>query len=94
MSLGVCRYQTHPMQKLYGRNEESIYLHAEVDAIQNFLRRHDKRFLSSCSLYVARIKGPQGNLVDGLAKPCEGCERCIKHFKINQVFFTKDLEEN
>lgn len=90
ISIGVCSYQTHPLQKHYGRNSESIYLHAEIDALIK-AKRHNVP-LNKCDLYVARVKrpGPFSDVyVTGLARPCEGCWKAIEEHGIRKVIYTE-----
>ena len=93
ISFGVNRYKTHPFQKKFGRNSDSIYLHAETDAIHNALRRVDVDVLQRSTMYIARMKKRKttdGNFewVTGNVCPCEGCQRAIAEFGISRVFFT------
>lgn len=82
---GQNSYKTHPMAKKFGRNEKSLCLHAEVDAIRNCLRFGDDP--SGGTLYVARVLK---NGKPAMAKPCEGCERAIVAFGIKDVEWTTD----
>lgn len=85
--------KTHPLQAQYGRNEEAIYLHAEIDAIRNMLRQLDPDDLKRCTMYVARAKyvdGTKREMVFGEAKPCSGCQGAIKAFRIKKVVYTTD----
>lgn len=90
IATGTNEYRTHPLQKRYGRNEDSIYLHAEVSAIINALKIIDHEELSKCSLYIARAKKvtKDSDWQYGLAKCCPGCERLIKKLKIKNVYYT------
>lgn len=95
IALGVNKKKTHPFQKQFGRNDQSIFLHAEIDCILNALRRFDVDFLSKCILYVQRVKkrGPNTReSISGLAKPCEGCQRAIIQFGIKKVVYSLDSE--
>lgn len=90
ISIGICSYKSHPLQRKYGRNEHSIFLHAEIDAISKAIGRVD---LSKCSLYVVRMKWDgckRTSLIEGLAKPCEGCCKAIAAFGIRNVYWTKE----
>lgn len=94
IGLGVCRKQSHPLQKLFARNPESIYIHAEVDAIRNVLRKYSPKVLRSSTLFVVRQKfldNTKSCFVDGLAKPCEGCQKAIDFYKIPRVEWTTDV---
>jgi len=93
IALGVCKKQTHPLQKRFAKNPQSIYLHSEVDALRNVLRKHSPKILTECSLYVVRQKYLDNDkeiFVDGIAKPCPGCQKAIKHFKIPHVYWSTD----
>jgi len=80
---GFNRYKTHPLQKKFGRNSESIYLHAEIDAICQAVKHTT---IEGASLYIARVLK---NGEPALAKPCVGCERAIVHFGIRYVEWTE-----
>lgn len=95
IALGACQKQTHPLQKQFSRNPESIYLHAEIDAIKNVLKRYSPRVLKSSTLIVVRQKWADSNktkLVDGLACPCDGCQRAIDYYQIPNVEWSTDHE--
>lgn len=83
--VGQNSYKTHPLAKKFGRNNESICLHAEVDAIRKALMCGDE--VEGSTLFVARVLK---NGREALAKPCEGCQRAIIHFGVKNVHWTKD----
>jgi tRNA(Arg) A34 adenosine deaminase TadA len=99
--------KTHPLQGKFGRNRDSIYLHAEIDAIKNGISelacrantsKHyvDVSELSRYTLYVARAKCAPHNkqiMLFGEAKPCEGCMEAIEHFNLKRVVYTADNQE-
>lgn len=94
-SFGVNEFKTHPFQAKFGRNNDSIYLHAETSAIKNALKVLDEDQLSKSTLYVCRVKFEdlkRKKLIFGLAKPCEGCVRCIHTFGIQKVIYSLDKE--
>lgn len=94
ISLGTNQRKTHPLQAKFAKHWEAIHIHAEIDAIARAVRRIDSKKLSSCTLYVARVKvGSDGNRMWGLAKPCDGCARAIASFDIGQVVWTVDSSE-
>lgn len=75
-----------------GYNHVTTYLchvysiHAEADAISKI--KHDKKLLSKCDLYVARIgKDSMGNPLK-LSKPCESCEQLIHRSGIRKVYYS------
>lgn len=86
MSVGVNSHKTHPLQKRFARNPQSLHLHAEIAALKNALRKFSLEELSGATIYVARV------LKDGspaLAKPCLGCEKALMEFGIKHVHWTK-----
>ncbi|SVE26487.1 uncharacterized protein METZ01_LOCUS479341 [marine metagenome] len=95
ITIGTNSYKTHPIMSEYGVNEDSIYLHAEIDAINKALKLISKKQLAQCDLYILRVKREQGvesAWIRGLAKPCSGCMKAIKQYKIRKVYYTKDYE--
>lgn len=89
-ALGFCQYKTHPMQKKYGANDKAIYLHSEVDCIQNGIRKVNLDTISKSILYVARSRIVAKKWTAGIARPCCGCQRCIAAFDINKVVYSLD----
>lgn len=88
VAIGTCQYKSHPYQKLFGRNDKSIYLHAEIDAILKAKRRGID--LTKTDMYVIRVKHLEDNFVYGLAKPCSGCSKAILAEGIRQVYYSED----
>lgn len=82
--IGYNKRKTHPFQDKFKRNEKSLYLHAEIDAIVNAMR--NRVDITGSSLYIARVLK---NGQTALAKPCEGCERALVHFGIHHVEWTQ-----
>lgn len=87
VAMGQNQAKSHPLQKRFGKNDDAIYLHAEINSIVNFLRRNPMQDLSKATLYVARAMGCGGNEI-GKAKPCRGCSQAIKAFGIKKVVHT------
>lgn len=88
---GVCCRRSDPLQKRFGRTSDAIFLHAEIAAIKNSIKRIGNiEFLKSSTLYIARRKNMCGEFVDGLSKPCAGCQRAIDNFKIKRVVYTSN----
>lgn len=92
VSSGYNQYRTDPFQAKYGRNEQSIFLHAEIHAIKKALKRLSVEDLRNCSLYIVRAKrqNHRGPFVYGLAKPCIGCYRAIVEFGLKNVFYSTE----
>ena len=76
------------MMKRFSKDDNKIYLHAEIDALLTFFVRYQERLdsdmsmaekLSNANVYVARV------LKDGspaLAKPCDTCLGALMYFGI------------
>lgn len=93
VSMGFNYKKSDPLQKRFGRNEDAIYLHAEIHAIKMALKTISVDELAGCDLYVCRVKRPRprsSEWVWGLAKPCKGCSRAIAEFDIRSVVYTTD----
>jgi len=71
-------------------NPKKTTLHAEVNAIVRASRVLDEDEFRHSSIYVVRVKkdGTRGKWVYGLAKPCEGCLRCIMSFGIRELWYS------
>lgn len=84
--------KSHPFQARYGVREDSIYPHAEIAAINNFIRKRMDVDLGDCDLYVCRLKRAKDRKshVHGMAKPCSGCMRCISQFNLRRVIYSLD----
>jgi deoxycytidylate deaminase len=85
ISIGVNQLKSHPLQAKFGINSDAIFLHAEIDAIRNALKRVTPLDLQGATLYVARTK----NGIVKMSKPCNGCQRAIMHFNIPNVYWTE-----
>ena len=94
VSVGFCKFKSHPLQAKFGKTDESIFLHAEVDAIINALRNNfDVDNFRKSVLIVVRQKRPNWKSkkwIDGLAKPCCGCQKAIMHYDIGDVIWTEN----
>ena len=91
-SYGTNQKKSHPFQKRFGRIDECIYLHAEVDAIKNALKIHSVKEIEKSDIYIMRVKrtGKGKPFIPGLAKPCVGCMRAIVTFGINNCFYSSE----
>lgn len=95
LAIGTNKNKTHPLQGRYAKHEEAIYLHAEIDAIANALRKFDAETVSKAKLFVYRCKWTHSKkpvLTQGLAKPCSGCMRAIAAFDIKHVCYSLEDE--
>ena len=91
ISTGYNQVKSHPLQRTYAKHEQAIYLHAEIDAIRNALKRVPPEYLSQCEIYIARAKKSQDRITDmpALAAPCKGCAAAITAFGFKSVFYTE-----
>ena len=80
------------MQARYGKNQDAIFLHSEIDAIKNAIRNISLDQLTRSTLYVARLKRDTDakTHIQGLACPCDGCAKAIAAFNIKRVVYTLD----
>jgi tRNA(Arg) A34 adenosine deaminase TadA len=83
--------RSHPMQKLFSKREVKIALHAEIAAIVDALRTNTEEELKGATIYVARVLK---NGSRAKAKPCEICQRAIKTYGIEAVFWTEYEDRN
>lgn len=94
ISVGVNALKSHPFQARFGRNIDSIYLHAETNCIKNALKVTDMDTIAKSKMYIHRVKydgsGRNKKFISGLAKPCDGCARAIATFNIKNVMFSCD----
>lgn len=95
ISFGINELKSHPFQAKWGKNKDSVYLHAEISAIKNALKIISPDDLTRSSLYICRVKffdNTKKKMIFGLAKPCCGCFRCITTFNLRSVIYTLDNE--
>lgn len=85
VGLGVNQLKSHPLQMKFSRNADSIFLHAEIDALRNALYRVTAADIEKATLYVLRLdsRGQRGN-----SAPCAGCAKMVQHFNIQRVVHT------
>ena len=91
LAFGINQKRSHPFQKRFGKTEDSIFLHAETDALQTVIRKHGAEILAKCDIYVLRMKyinSYKTEMVRGSSKPCIGCARALATFKIKNVYYT------
>lgn len=91
ISVGCNKDKTHPLQLKFGKNPFSIFLHAELDAIKNSLKRINVLDLKKSTLFICRIKMDNSW---GLAKPCKGCQEAMSFFRIPHVTYSTGIDRN
>lgn len=93
ISFGINQMKTHPMQKQFAKNNLALFLHAEINAISNALNHITKEELKRSTLFIRRVKRRDEiscEWVDGLSKPCIGCQQAIAAFEIPRVCYSSD----
>jgi len=91
ISLACNKIKSHPFQKRYSKANEAIFLHAEVSAIHNALKKVSLKDLSKATMYVCRVRINNDNKnYFSYSKPCDGCMRAIAEFDIKTVFYTDE----
>lgn len=94
ISIGLNEMRTHPLQGKFKKNNDSLFLHAEIAAIANALNHISKEDLRNSTLYVYRVKRKSSlnhrDWIDGIAQPCEGCRSAISAFGIKRVIYSTD----
>ena len=92
VSIGVNQYKTHPFAAKYSKNPDAIYLHAEAAAILSAKKKLTDQQLRKSTLIICRVKnilhGRKYVQMYGTAKPCSGCEQCIKEHGIEKLIYT------
>ena len=88
LAVGFNQRKSHPLQAKWASRPERIFLHAEVDAIRNYLYTSTISSLESCSILVVRVKLEHGRWVYGCAKPCSGCMRALDFYGLKNVEWT------
>jgi deoxycytidylate deaminase len=93
VSVGVNQLKSHPFAAKYSKNKDAIYLHAEADCILKASKKLTETEMKKATLYVCRVKynsHKNGKIIFGKAKPCEGCENCIRAHGIKKVIYTEN----
>lgn len=94
LTTGYNTNYSHPMQKHYNRFRTSKsrfydtekmnnYLHSEMSCIASI--KHLNINYNKCSIFVYR-QNKNGNIA--LAKPCKACEKMLKDYNINNIYYT------
>lgn len=93
VSIGVNQHKTHPFAAKYCRHPEAIFLHAEVDAINKAKKKLTEQELKKATLVIVRVKQDVNKKTEfGIAKPCNGCEKCIEAHGIKNVIYTDNSD--
>lgn len=93
ISIGHNSKKTHPLQKKFSGLDYKINLHAETAAIAKALKMYEYKDFQDMSLFVIRAKlTNERDFISGIACPCEACWRLIRSLRINEVFYTTDIQ--
>jgi tRNA(Arg) A34 adenosine deaminase TadA len=88
LAVGFNQRKSHPLQAKWASRPERIFLHAEIDAVRNYLYNSTADSLESCSILVVRVKRSGNSWVYGTAKPCSGCMRALEFYGLKNVEWT------
>lgn len=95
ISVGTNTGKSDPWQQRFSKHADSIYLHAEIQAIKRAHTRIGEEKLRDATLYVCRLTQSQDGkrFYRALARPCEGCRKAIAEFGIKRVYYTVNTTE-
>lgn len=79
---GFNQTRTHPLQFRFWSGKPRLSTHAEVHALVVALRHHPRSEVRGSTLYVARPNRL-------MARPCESCQRAIRAFGVQTVYYTQ-----
>lgn len=88
--IGFNQRKTHPFQARYAKNKDTIYLHAEIDALVKAVKAFKEEDIGKMTMYVCRVHKSGEK---AMAKPCIGCISAIAAFGIKRVIFTDNNGE-
>jgi tRNA(Arg) A34 adenosine deaminase TadA len=92
ISIGTNKLKTDPFQKRFSRNNNKIYIHAEIEAIKKASKILTKKEFKHSSIYVCRLKWNSTHknkkLIFGMSKPCDSCMNAIIEFGIKKIIYT------
>jgi deoxycytidylate deaminase len=82
LSVGKNSYtKTHPLQAKFAKiagKEAAIYLHAELDAL----------IKATEQVHTLIVERSDKDGKPANSRPCPSCQEAIKHFKVQEVFYT------
>lgn len=76
----------------YTNNKNNFSNHAEVNCINNVIKKYGKSILNECELYVVRIGPPCTNNIFKYSKPCINCQKVINKFNIKKIYYSTNYE--
>mgnify|MGYP006288937977 CR=1 FL=1 len=86
IGVGQNKMKSHPFQAKFGRNEESIYLHAETAALLDALNRGENP--NGATMHVIRRLR---NDSFGLARPCQGCMKALAVYGVDRIIYSNEV---
>lgn len=87
VGVGQNALKTHPFQARWGRNQHSIYWHAETRALHESLNRVEKADLARAEIWVCRVDSRQRLKC---SRPCRGCQQAIDYYKLKAIHYTDE----
>lgn len=97
LTWGVNSKKSNPFQVRYGKNKDSIFFHAETNAIKKAIDSVGYYDLkkNKTTLFISRVKKIPNSkkFIWGLSKPCRGCMTAIIDMDIDNVIYTLDEDK-
>ncbi len=97
VTFGYNSNKSNPFQMKYGKNDKSIFFHAETNAIKRAINLvgFDEFKRSKTTMFIVRIKKKPNSseYIWGLSKPCRGCTTAIIDMNINNIIYTLDEDQ-
>lgn len=97
LTFGMNSRKSNPFQVKYGKNEESIYFHAETNAIKRAidLVGYNDLKRAKTTMFISRVKKMPNNrnFIWGISKPCRGCMTAIIDMDIDYVIYSLDEDK-
>lgn len=79
---GTNRRKTHPLMSRFGKTEDCVVVHAEIDAIAEALSFTRQSVFQECALLSLRWHESGWKN----ATPCAGCWEAIRYYKFPEVW--------
>lgn len=81
-------YNSSFLARRYPKNKKSLYNHAEIAVLRDFVKTFGRERLRDCEMFIIRAKQtPRGQWLMGSSKPCEGCELAINESGLKKFYY-------
>lgn len=86
-AIGKNSYKGGALSHRFKKDKFSVFEHAEVSAIKNFLKKYPTREINKYDIIILRAKLNNEGWILGCSKPCRGCQKAIQYFQLRQTIF-------